>query len=225
MERGLARCLPSIERMLRSVVLICLIFLPATRCLYGEDAWESCGILEGGRMLALAINPQNPEIIYAGTELHGVFKSTDSGASWFPANNGISRMNVDSFAINPENPEIVYALARPNGVFKSVDGGTNWSPVNSGLPNPYGAYIVQALAINPQNPEMLYVATYWGVFRTMDGGVSWSEMNGGLAGIRIQFLAINPQTPETLYAGAVAATSWERRFNKVPGPPVLNALR
>jgi len=179
------------------VALICLIFLPAMRCLYGEGEWESCGNLEGGAINVLAINPQNPEILYAGTGLRGVFRSLDGGETWVPAYNGLPNIPINFLVINPQNPQIVYARTAQDGIFKSDDGGASWDAVNNGL----SRLNTKALAIDPQNPEILYVAMSNGEnFRTTDGGESWSAMNSCPVGTRIQALAINPQNPEILYA-------------------------
>jgi hypothetical protein len=44
---------------------------------------------EGGTIQALAVDPFNPSVIYAGTAVGGVFKSTDTGETWLPSNNGL----------------------------------------------------------------------------------------------------------------------------------------
>jgi photosystem II stability/assembly factor-like uncharacterized protein len=112
-------------------------------------------------VLTLAINPQTPSTLYAATYA-GVFESTDGGASWHLALNGLPNTMVMALAINPQNPSTLYAGTKRSGVFESTDGGASWTTVNNGLAaNPPE---VHALAINPQNPSTLYAGTTSGVF-------------------------------------------------------------
>ena len=172
----------------------------------------------------LAIDPRNPETIYAGVSVNydgplpraptpTLFKSTDGGASWGPASSGlivdlanpdtthfVAYLNVYSLAIGPQDPNTLYGVANgpgPGGIFKSTDGGANWSA--SGSP---GAG-VGTLAIDPRNPNTLYAAGE-GLFKSTDGGASWSAASSGLPyytyGLFILSLAIDPQKPDTLYA-------------------------
>jgi hypothetical protein len=53
---------------------------------------------EGGTIQALAVDPFNPSVIYAGTAVGGVFKSTDTGETWLPSNNGLGSLMVASLA-------------------------------------------------------------------------------------------------------------------------------
>ena len=58
---------------------------------------------------ALAINPQTPDTLYAGTDGGGVFKSTNGGTNWTAMNTGLTNTNVHALAINPQTPETLYA--------------------------------------------------------------------------------------------------------------------
>ena len=98
--------------------------------------------LDGGRtwkagktnqyVYALAINPETPSIIYAGT-ISGVLKSTDGGANWSAINTGLPDGDVFALVIDPLTPTTLYAGTQDKGVFKSTDAGENWSAANTGL--------------------------------------------------------------------------------------------
>jgi photosystem II stability/assembly factor-like uncharacterized protein len=96
---------------------------------------------------ALAIDPQTPLTLYAGTP-YGIYKSMDGAASWSAANSGLPRYATppgDTFpldqnryagafqlVINPRNPEAIYAVvdhfnAPGRLVFKSSDGAASWN--------------------------------------------------------------------------------------------------
>src|SRR5262249_52103623 len=71
-------------------LLLALFFL-LLGSVSSAQVWSSNGP-EGGRILALAIDPGNPTTVYAGTFLGGVFKSTDGAASWRAINNGLTSL-------------------------------------------------------------------------------------------------------------------------------------
>jgi photosystem II stability/assembly factor-like uncharacterized protein len=64
----------------------------------------------------LAVDPQNPRTVYAGTYGRGVFKTTDGGTSWSAVNSGLTTLSVNSLAIDPQNPNTIYA-GTGGGVF------------------------------------------------------------------------------------------------------------
>ena len=138
--------------------------------------WIDVG-LANTEVYALAIDPSNPNILYAGTFGAGVFKSTDGGAHWTTLNTGLTDTRVSSLAIDPSNPNILYAGTPGVGVFKSTDGGGHW--IDVGLANTE----VYALAIDPSNPNILYAGTFdAGVFKSTDGGGDWDKRGAGQHG-------------------------------------------
>ncbi|HSB04190.1 MAG TPA: BACON domain-containing carbohydrate-binding protein [Thermodesulfobacteriota bacterium] len=123
----------------------------------GSDWNGTC--LSGYFAYALAIDPTNTSIIYAGTN-GGVFKSTNWGESWSPINNGLTNTHVTILAIDPSDPSTIYAGTN-GGVFESTNGGGNWS--TSGLANTH----VTSLAIDPSNSDIIYAGTDGGgVFKS-----------------------------------------------------------
>jgi photosystem II stability/assembly factor-like uncharacterized protein len=83
---------------------------------------------------AVAVHPQNPDIVYMGTWRDGIFKTTDGGNNWQRVNNGLVSIDVRSIAIDFQNPDTLYAgLAEGVGIFKSTNGGELWSAVNNGI--------------------------------------------------------------------------------------------
>ena len=69
-------------------------------------------------VLALAINPQTPDTLYAGTDGGGVFESTNGGANWTAMNTGLTNTVVLSLALNPLTSDTLYAGSWGGGVFK-----------------------------------------------------------------------------------------------------------
>lgn len=112
-------------------------------------------------VLAMAINPANPQTLYAATvnlqssPVAGrVYKTTDGGANWSEASTGISGQDVRALFIDRADPtgETIYAGtggngANPGGVYRSTNGGATWNSISIGLP----AFAATALAM-PARP-------------------------------------------------------------------------
>jgi len=139
--------------------------------------WVHLGLRDGQQIPALAVDPHNPNRIFAAVLGHpygpnperGIFRSTDGGATWEKVlfkneNTGGSDVEID-----PSDPDTVYAslwqsrlgpweddnafAGTGGGLFKSTDGGTTWRKLSHGLP----ADLVQInLAIAPSQPNRLY---------------------------------------------------------------------
>ena len=169
----------------------------------GGMSWEnkSQGITdpyEEPSVLAIAINPDNTEIIYAGT-WNGVFRSNDSGNSWESVGpHQESELRVFSIQIDPSNDEVLY-VGTWDGIFKSTNGGLLWE--NIGLKDMF----VSSLIISPKNPQIIYAGTYsYGILKSLDGGKSWSNTAFSKPEYykyyNIFSLAIYPDDPNTVFA-------------------------
>ncbi len=168
--------------------------------------------------LAVAIDPTNPQIIYAATTGKGVFKSTDGGQSWtdtflrlkkeslsiipFAAEPG-NTISVMTLTINPKHPTTIYAGTAGSGVYKSSNGGGTWVPVNRGLGSSNTK--VRILIIDSENPDSIYGGTQRGVIRSFDGGQNWEFINFGLQLLpnldHPYALALDSLHPHTMYVG------------------------
>jgi photosystem II stability/assembly factor-like uncharacterized protein len=198
------------------------------------DQWSTGGPNGVGPINAIAVDPTNPLVLYAGSGTGGaVSKSVDGGASWQPASTGLPASAKSSLAVDPTNPSVVYVGVNVGGVFKSTDGGGTWNPANTGLL----VTSVQSVTIDPQNPNIVYASTSGappnGVFRSVNGGGNWNVMGTGLPNGIINTLAIDPQTPSTIYAGTQfgvykttnSGGNWapmNTGFN--PATPIINAV-
>jgi photosystem II stability/assembly factor-like uncharacterized protein len=127
----------------------------------GTRTWRSLGRgLEGG-VMALAIDPGDPDVLYAATWVRGegtrFFRSGDGGGSWTPAEDGLpSYRVVNSLATDPRDPGTVYA-GTDRGVYVTRDGGRSWAPMGTG-PGGFLAVPVLDLAVDPRDGT-LYAGT------------------------------------------------------------------
>ncbi len=82
-----------------------------------------------GQVRTLAIDPDTPTTLYAGTLCSGVLKSLDGGDSWSAGNAGLTRSSyVYALAIDPTTPTTLYAATLRGGVFKSLNGVAGTQP-------------------------------------------------------------------------------------------------
>jgi len=159
-------------------------------------------------VFAVALDSHNPQILYAGTESGGVFKSVDGGQSWFEINNGLPLYSaILVLTPDPTSSGRMYA-ATDRGVYKTVDGGTTWREMNSGLTK----RVAFALVVDPQSPNVLYVGVDGGgVYKSTDGAATWEEMNQGLTNLRVFALAIDPRSSDGIYAGTIGSGVYRLR--------------
>jgi hypothetical protein len=162
---------------------------------------------------ALAIDPSNPSIVYAGTGEAddcgdcfyggGVLKSTDGGASWTVENpSGLfTGIDFSALAVDPHNGAHLYA-ATSAGLYESSDGGASWShPSGSGdFVNPATAVVLDGAV----TPATAYVASEnTGIQKSTDGGTNFSTLAGGLpAAANFGSAALAGGTPSGSYPSA-----------------------
>jgi photosystem II stability/assembly factor-like uncharacterized protein len=163
--------------------------------------WTHLGLRDGLHIPALAIDPRDPNKIFAAVlghpygpnEERGLFRSTDGGQTWQKAIYKDENTGASDVEIDPSNPDVIYASmweAREGpwednnevngtggGLFKSTDGGITWHPLTNGLPKDLAQIYV---AIAPSDPQRLYatLATASGklaFYRSNDAGENWSQ--------------------------------------------------
>ncbi len=143
--------------------------------------------LAGGRpapIRSLAVDPTNPLIAYAATELHGLYKTTDGGASWTAINQGLGllplqrRLGSPRLLISRADPrQIMATLVRPihsrlvkTSVYQSSDGGEHWFALEVELAT--NAQVV-ALAEDPSDPQKVVLFTTTGIIK-----IHWQKITG-----------------------------------------------
>jgi hypothetical protein len=108
----------------------------------GGTTWANSGVgVPPGLVTALLIDPANASALYAGvgpTQLNnflrtGIYKTSDGGNTWNPANTGLTSLKVLSLAFDSRGTSLLWAGTEGGGVFQSTDSGATWAAVNSGL--------------------------------------------------------------------------------------------
>ncbi len=173
-----------------------------------------------GRITAIAVDPNNPNIIYAGAASGGLWRSTSGGTNWKPLFDKAPTQAVGSVAINPHNPDEIWVgtgEGNPRnsqnfgaGIFRSLDGGKNWTCM--GLEK---TRTIHRVIIHRDNPQILWAAslgsTYGpneerGIFKTTDGGKTWRKVLyvNDLTGCAE--MVVDPSNPNK-----IIAAMWEYR--------------
>jgi len=121
---------------------------------------------------SVAIDPQNPDVIYVGT-FHLPWKTVDGGRTWFPIHAGmIDDSDVFSIVIDRENPRRVYASAC-SGIYRSDNGGGLWKKIQ-GIP--FSARRTHVIAQDPERPGVVYAGTTEGLWLTANAGARWRRV-------------------------------------------------
>jgi photosystem II stability/assembly factor-like uncharacterized protein len=198
----------------------------------GGDTWTpiSEGLpLFGGYLcpvLSLAVDPNDPDTIWAGTQYSGgIARTTDGGAHWTVM--GLTDGNfVNAISVNPADSGDILAGSGfwDGGIYRSTDSGATWRVVLEHIA------FVMAFARDPRNPAWIYAATEgYGVLRSLDGGETWTAFNDGLYYPVMYDLAITggaeplllaPTYGSGLYGRTLAAPVDRRYFPRlayVPG--------
>lgn len=162
----------------------------------GPIRWAQTGGPLGGMVHALAIHPDNPDLIFMGAQ-NGLYKSLDGGAHWVRLSGGsLDCQEITELAIAPLDARVIYA-GGSEGLFRSVDGGESWVQLGSGLTSD----LVLSLAVHPLQSEVLYLGSENAVFKSADHGDHWEYSGQGLPETSVWSLAIDPSNPQTLFAG------------------------
>src|ERR671925_1771879 len=88
-----------------------------------NGTWRVALSLQGSGAQCLAVDPADPDVVYAGLREGGVRRTSDGGRSWVDC--ALPAPGVFSVAVSPVDGA-GYAGAEPRALFRSEDGGSSW---------------------------------------------------------------------------------------------------
>jgi len=131
------------------------------KSLDGGTTWLSTAAPDSKNFVnTLIADPQQMDVVYAGTGGGGIYKTTNGADTWTAVNKGLGNLNILCLAMDPVRSATLYAGTNGGGVFRTTDGGRNWYALNDGLTD----LGVKELDIDPRNANVIYASTNSGVF-------------------------------------------------------------
>lgn len=154
----------------------------------------------------LAIDPVEPDTMFAGTRPGALFRSKDGGLKWEKLSVEIAEwcINVEipritALVVDPVNHSNIWAGIEVDGVRCSRDGGDTWEAVTEGITDPD----IHDIAICAGTPKTVLTITPGEVFSSTDDGVTWDPLGASLK-VSIPYcrtVAISKDDPEVVYMG------------------------
>ncbi len=181
--------------------------------------FESIGpTVMSGRVVDLAVNPDQPTEFYVAYASGGLWYTQDNGISFVPVMDNAPTQNIGDIAVHWASGTIWVGTGENNssrssyagiGLLKSTDQGKNWQ--HMGLED---SHHIGRILINPSNPNEVVVGSLGhlytpsaqrGIYKTTDGGASWKQTLFVSETAGVIELQAAPEDFNTLYAAA-----WEK---------------
>jgi len=173
-----------------------------------------------GRLIDVAVNPENIHEFYIAAAGGNVWKTSNSGTTWNPIFDNYGSYSIGCVTIDPNNSHVVYVGTGENnsqrsvswgdGIYRSEDGGKSFK--NIGLKK--SEHIAKIL-IDPRDSKVIYVAAQgplWGpggnrgLYKSTDYGATWDSVLYISENTGVTDLVMDPRDPDVLYAA-----SYQRR--------------
>ncbi len=170
------------------------------------QSWTSTGPGPPGAT-AVAFDPTQPNVAYAGTLGGWLLRSTDAGASWtrvpsVPGDEPITSIAARGTQIILSRPGPVFSGA--GDIVRSLDGGVTWTSAGpaQGITNTD----VRSVVIDPTTPNVVLLGTNNGLFRSVNLGATWSPVPVP-TGTQMFTVIADPAVPGRFFAGSIAGGS------------------
>lgn len=144
---------------------------------------------------------KEPNVVYAGVEASGLFRSNDGGDTWsevgalreHPTHElwgpGAGGKCLHTIAVDPADSSRLYIACSAGGFYRSDDQGASWTPRNVGLEAefmpedqrfPVAGQCVHKFSLSPTRPGRIWLQNHGGVYRSDDAGETWIDVGAGL---------------------------------------------
>ena len=189
----------------------------------------------GKRVIGIAIDPVDPNNMYAAIEVGGLLGSHDGGETWEQLLDGPylrnNTLDLHQVQVSAAAPGTVH-IATQTAMFRGKEQGRRWEHVQVQDMFPGGSYC-RDLLVAPDDPNIIYLASGAGggaappdtvpegaLFRSRDVGETWERIDlGEVPPGRMMQVAIDPAVPSRLscasYSGEVYSShdggqTWEK---------------
>lgn len=165
----------------------------------GVNGWVRIFGGDGGYV---AVNPDNPDVIFVEAQVGNLQRSNDRGQTFQPARQGISNerfLFITPFVLDPSRPQRMWIGGLR--LWRSENAAGSWVPASAPLD---GSQQVSALAVAPGRPERVLAGTHLGSIHRTDQALS-ADASTIWPGVRprngfVSSLAFDPRDPDVAYA-------------------------
>jgi photosystem II stability/assembly factor-like uncharacterized protein len=189
--------------------------VPNEGVVVSKDAGSSWTLAFAAKVHTLAVDPNNPRAVYAGTDPVGLFRSDDMGDSWTEIE-GLQRVpeqvrerwwfpiyphesHVRSIFVDPRDSRVICIGLEHGGIYRSVDSGENWEDLSAGI-----EYLdIHMVMADPIQQGLYYAASARGFYRSDQYGRDWIFSTQGVTRDYFHdFVALPGRTSTLLVATA-----------------------
>jgi photosystem II stability/assembly factor-like uncharacterized protein len=178
---------------------------------------------------ALAVDPRDPNVVYAATADRGLLKTGDGGQTWQAPGSSLGsglgsplpEKGASAVSLRPGHPDVIFAGFERRALFISTDGGQTWSASAKGM-MPESSIV--SIVFDPTGAqETVYAAdSTTGVYRSLNAGQTWERINQGLTNRAVNALAISNDGLH-LYAASEGGGVFRLDLNGEAPPPAETA--
>ena len=179
-----------------------------------SGSWDPLGPVNlQGRCISVALNPENPSTVYAGSASGGLWRSFTGGlgGDWAQVKLGFPALGISAIVIDPSDSNTIYLgtgevyryqgalgglVVRTTrgsygiGILKTTDGGATWGKSLDWSYNQERG--IQVIRMDPLNSSTLWAGTTEGLMKSTDRGSTWAGPTTFSASPMIEDIAINP---------------------------------
>ncbi len=148
--------------------------------------WQQAGFGAAGDFLGVYYDPNQSGVVYACSDVAGVYRSTDGGRTWAIRSAGLGNYEIASFAVDPFDSDTLYAgagaYAESNkaGIYISHDAGLSWEHLENTATNgiTFRRFrTADAIAPHPTRQGAIVTGSRQsGIWRTTDSGETWTQV-------------------------------------------------
>lgn len=160
----------------------------------GGVGWAEVNITATGILFrSVKVHPTNSNIVYAGTQGNGFWRSTDGGGTWTRTSAFANNLCI---ATTAASPNLVFSTNK-DSLMRSTDAGVNW--VKYGIASGLGLGDYFSLAVSRTNANKVYTGCQSSFYRSLNMGSAWARSIGNLRAGEILDIGMAPGSPNRLF--------------------------